>query len=258
MNPVLRVIQIPVLYDNYAYLVVCEKTSSAAIIDTPDAEIILNCIKTNNLKPVAILNTHHHDDHAGGNAEILGQYDIPVYASDFDKNRIDGVSHVVGEGSVVKVGDLEFVVLDTPGHTLGHVSYFCCDALFCGDTLFSGGCGRLFEGTPEQMFASLKKISDLPDNTQIYCAHEYTQSNLEFALTVEPQNSLLKEKIDLVADLRNRNKATVPTLLGEEKSYNPFLRCASAEIRRSLKITANDADSDVFRRLRAMKDGFRA
>lgn len=241
-----QILQIPVLKDNYGYVVVDTKTKKAALIDTPDAMALLPVLKdlaSKEIEWVAILNTHHHWDHAGGNAEILAAHKVSVYCSVFDykEKRIDGATHPVKEGDEVRVGGLCFQVLDVPGHTLGHIAYYGHGVLFCGDTVFVSGCGRLFEGTPAQMFQSLAKIKKLPDDTLIYCAHEYSEENLRFALTVDPDNLALQKKYAEVKQARVQNKSTVPTRLGDEKQYNPFLRATTV---------------DDFARVRKLKDGF--
>lgn len=254
----MQVITHPVLSDNYAHFVVCPKTQKLALIDTPDSSVILNFLRQNEFELQCILNTHHHWDHMGGNTDVLQEYDVPVYGGEFDQKRIDGLSQTVKEGDVVSVGHLNFEVLDVPGHTLGHVAYYGHGALFCGDTIFVGGCGRLFEGTPQQMWESLSKIKALPDDTKIYCAHEYTLQNLEFALTVEPGNKDLQDQLQKAKALRKQGLPTVPSTLADEKRYNPFLRWDSQEIQTSLKekgFQVTDGLS-VFTAVRALKDQY--
>lgn len=246
MTKNIQILQLPVFQDNYAYIVVDAKTNKAALIDTPDATTLLQTLKDlvpKKIELAAILNTHHHWDHAGGNAEVLAAHTVPVYCSVFDhkEQRIDGATHPVKDGDEVWVGGLRFQVLDVPGHTLGHIAYYGHGVLFCGDTVFVSGCGRLFEGTAEQMFHSLAKIKKLPDDTLIYCAHEYSEQNVRFALTVDPDNVALQKKYAEVKQARIQNKSTVPTRLGDEKQYNPFLRATTV---------------DNFARVRRLKDGF--
>lgn len=258
----MRVIQFPVLFDNYAYVLVCEETRAVAVIDTPDAGAIIKRLKEVvdfAFTSLMILNTHHHWDHAGGNEGLLQAYKGSVFASSHDQKRIFGVTDAVIEGTEVSFGSTMFRVLTIPGHTLGHVAYYTEGTLFCGDTLFVGGCGRLFEGSPEQMVASLKKISVLPDATKIYCGHEYTQKNLEFAMGWEPGNRELQKKREEVSCLRARGVSTVPSTLAEERLYNPFLRLSSPEILLNLRRRGGkDLDSEVkvFAALRALKDVF--
>jgi len=222
----MKIIQIPVLQDNYAYLAICEITGLAAVIDSPDAPAVRNAAKRAGVEIVAIFNTHHHWDHIGSNEDLLSKKKMSVYASAYDKDRVPGVTSLVADGMTIALGDLRFDVIEAPGHTLGHVLYYGHGALFCGDTLFVGGCGRLFEGTPEQMVESLRKIASLPQHTQIYCAHEYTQKNLEFCLQLNPENIALQKKYEDVIALRKKNLPTVPTTLAEELAYNPFLRAS--------------------------------
>lgn len=210
--------------DNYIWLIGCENNPNVAIVDPGDADPVFAFLEQEQLNPVAILITHHHGDHTGGVQELVAKFDIPVYGPAHE--RIPALTHPVVENDTVKLGacGLTFHVLDTPGHTRGHVCYVGHDALFCGDTLFTGGCGRLFEGSPEQMYASLEKLRALPDSTQVYCAHEYTQANLAFAVVAEPENPVIRARLEEVRQLRARHQDTVPASLGLEKETNPFLR----------------------------------
>jgi hydroxyacylglutathione hydrolase len=255
----MKIGQILLLRDNYGYLLVCEKTQQAAIIDPSEAEPVLSRIESENVALKAILNTHHHRDHTGGNEGILTKHRAEVYGHKSDKGRIPGLTHGVDEGDEVKIGELQGKVLFIPGHTTGHVAYLFENNLFCGDTLFTAGCGRLFEGTPEQMHASLKKLMALPDNTKVYCGHEYTESNLRFAISVEPKNPKLAARFERVRGLRARGTPTVPATLEEEKQTNPFLRWDSKEIQASVKSANPAARLDpvsVFTAVRKMKDAF--
>ena len=247
------------LRDNYAYLLVCEKSKAAAIIDPSEADPALNRIEQEDATLQAILNTHHHRDHTGGNQGILEKYPAEVYGHRSDDARIHGLTRGVDEGDEVHIGELKGRVLFVPGHTTGHVAYLFENNLFCGDTLFTAGCGRLFEGTPEQMHASLKKLAALPDNTKVYCGHEYTESNLRFAVSIEPRNPKLVSRFERVQGLRSRGAPTVPSTMEEEKQTNPFLRCDSKEIHASLKSADPHARLDpvsVFAAVRKMKDSF--
>ncbi len=210
--------------DNYIWLIGCKNNPHVAIVDPGDAELVIERVEKAGLKPVAILITHHHGDHTAGVKTLVQQYGIPVYGPAHE--RIPALTHAVAEGDTVTLNecDLHFQVLDTPGHTRGHVCYLGHDALFCGDTLFTAGCGRLFEGTAEQMYASLEKLRTLPDETVVYCAHEYTQANLAFAVIAEPENAATSERLENVRRLRADHRDTVPALLGLEKETNPFLR----------------------------------
>jgi hydroxyacylglutathione hydrolase len=255
----MKIIQIPLLRDNYGYLVICQKTNAAAIIDPSEAEPVLRRVEQENVALKAVLNTHHHRDHTGGNEGLLAVEAVPVYGHASDQGRIPGLTHGVGEGDKVQVGELQGRVLFIPGHTTGHVAYVFDKALFCGDTLFTAGCGRLFEGTAGQMHASLQKLMALPDDTKVYCGHEYTESNLRFALTVEPKNHKLLSRFDSVQRLRARGTSTVPSTIEEEKQTNPFLRWDSKELQTNLNNVVRDLRFDpvsVFAALRKLKDEF--
>ena len=255
----MRVIQVPLLRDNYGYLVVNEENGTAAVIDPSEAEPVLGRVEKEKVTLKAILNTHHHRDHTGGNPGILARSRLEVYGHKNDKDRIPGMTHPVDEGDEVAVAGLKARALFIPGHTTGHVAYLFGDNLFCGDTLFTAGCGRLFEGTAEQMHASLSKLMRLPENTLVYCGHEYTEKNLEFALTVEPGNPKLAARLKNVRSLRAQGLPTVPSTIAEEKETNPFLRWESREIRENLKkrfpnLSLNPVS--VFAQVRQLKDQF--
>lgn len=255
----MKITQIPLLRDNYGYLLICEKTNRAAIVDPSEAQPVLRRIDQEKVIPTAILNTHHHRDHTGGNEGLLAEYKLRVYGHKSDQARVFGMTDGVDEGDEIQIGELIGTVIFIPGHTTGHVAYLFDDNLFCGDTLFTAGCGRLFEGTPEQMHGSLKKLMALPDNTNIYCGHEYTESNLRFAMSVEPSNPKLTARYERVQGLRARGASTVPSTLEEEKLTNPFLRWDSTEIQASVKSATPDARLDpvsVFATVRKMKDAF--
>jgi hydroxyacylglutathione hydrolase len=220
---------------------------------------VLERIDQEQVALTAILNTHHHRDHTGGNEAILARHPVEVRGHTSDNARIHGFTRGVDDGDQVQIGELSGKVLYVPGHTTGHVAYLFDNNLFCGDTLFTGGCGRLFEGTPEQMHASLKKLMALPDNTKVYCGHEYTESNLRFAISVEPRNPKLVSRFERVQGLRSRGASTVPATLEEEKQTNPFLRWDSKEIQAVLKSAHPDTRLDpvsVFAAVRKMKDAF--
>jgi hydroxyacylglutathione hydrolase len=247
----------PCLADNYGYLLHDLGSGATAAVDTPDAGEILAQLDAKRWRLTHILNTHHHADHAGGNLALKQKTGCTIVGPRADAARIPGIDVAVGEGDVVELGAHRATVFDTPGHTRGHIVYYFADAhaAFVGDTLFAMGCGRLFEGTPVQMWSSLGKILSWPDDTRIYCAHEYTQSNARFALTVEPQNPALRARADAVAKLRAAGKPTVPSTLGEEKATNPFLRAASKDLRATIGLPAAP-DVDVFAKTRALKDAF--
>ncbi|MFQ5850666.1 MAG: hydroxyacylglutathione hydrolase [Candidatus Binatia bacterium] len=255
----MRIIQIPLLRDNYAYLIVCEKTKAAAIVDPSDAAPVLRKVEEEGVHLQAILNTHHHWDHTGGNAALLERLPLEVYGHRVDTGRIPGLSHALDEGDEVTIGGLRAEVLFIPGHTKGHVAYLFPGRLFCGDTLFVAGCGRLFEGTAKQMQGSLSKLKELPADTLVYCGHEYTEKNLEFAMTVEPNNQKLSGKTQRVRSLRAGGIPTVPSTMEEERETNPFLRWESDEIQQNLKGHFPDLPLDpvsVFGKVRQLKDAF--
>jgi hydroxyacylglutathione hydrolase len=247
----------PCLADNYGYLLHDAESGATAAVDTPDAEEIARQLDAKGWRLTHILNTHHHADHAGGNLALKRRTGCTIVGPRADAARIPGIDVQVGEGDVVELGRHRANVFDTPGHTRGHIVYHFAEAraAFVGDTLFAMGCGRLFEGTPSQMWSSLQKILQWPDDTRIYCAHEYTQSNARFALSVEPQNAALQARAAAVAKLRAAGTPTVPSTLGEERATNPFLRPESGGLRSAIGIGAA-ADVEVFAKTRALKDAF--
>ncbi len=253
----LRIEQFPCLDDNYGFLLHDPDTGATAAIDTPDPDVIAAELDRHGWRLTHILNTHHHGDHAGGNVALKARFGCTVVGPGNDAARIPGIDVGVVEGDQVAFGNTVIDVLETPGHTRGHVVYYvaAAGAGFVGDTLFAMGCGRLFEGTPAQMAASLEKLLRWPDDTRIYCAHEYTQANGQFALSVEPGNQALVERMQDVIAARGRSEPTVPTTLALEKATNPFLRTDSEDLRRTIGV---DGDSvAVFAKTRALKDAFR-
>jgi hydroxyacylglutathione hydrolase len=255
----MKIHQIGLLRDNYGYLVVCEKTNQAAIVDPSEAEPVLRRVDEEKIDLTSILNTHHHRDHTGGNEGLLAARRMDVYGHKSDRDRIPGLTRGVDQGDQIFIGELRGEVLFIPGHTTGHVAYLFGDALFCGDTLFTAGCGRLFEGTPELMHASLNRLMVLDDNTRIFCGHEYTENNLRFALTVEPNNPAVVSRYERVRAQRARRMPTVPATLGEEKQTNPFLRWDSKEIQASVAALAPGNPMDpvsIFAAVRKLKDAF--
>lgn len=253
----LQIHQFPCLGDNYGYLVHDPDSGLTAAIDSPDAEVIRHALDERGWKLDYILNTHHHADHAGGNLALKASTGCTIVGARADADRIPGIDILVGEGDHFMLGEHSARVIETPGHTRAHICYsFDADrVVFVGDTLFSMGCGRLFEGTPAQMWTSLQKIMQLPDETMIFCAHEYTQSNGRFALSVEPDNPALRARMREVDALRADNQPTVPSTLGVEKATNPFLRPASPGLRATLGLAAA-SDTEVFAETRKRKDQF--
>jgi len=253
----LEIVQIPVLTDNYIYLLHDVESGQTAVVDPTEAAPVLQVLANKNWSLDYIFNTHHHWDHVGGNLELKEKTACIILASAYDQDRIPAIDQTLNDRDILKLGEETIQIIATPGHTLGHIVYYCQrqQALFCGDTLFSLGCGRLFEGTAEQMFQSLQKIKALPDNTKIYCAHEYTQTNARFALTVDPDNETLQRYINKIEALRKQNRPTIPSSLLIEKACNPFLRTDRASIRQSLDML-DQPEINVFTRLRKLKDQF--
>jgi hydroxyacylglutathione hydrolase len=249
--------QVPCLADNYGYLVHCPGTALTAAIDTPDAGAIDAALADEGWRLSHILNTHWHPDHAGGNLVLKRRWGATVIGPRGEADKIPGLDLRVGEGDIVELGGLSAHVLDVPGHTAGHIAYWfeAESVAFVGDTLFALGCGRLFEGTAPQMWRSLEKLLALPDETRIYCAHEYTQANARFALTIEPGNEALTARAAEIDRLRAQGRPTVPSTMGVEKRTNPFLRAKSIEIRERLQLVAAD-DATVFGEIRKRKDRF--
>jgi hydroxyacylglutathione hydrolase len=232
--------QILALEDNYAYLL--EQDGITAVVDPSEAEPVFHALGDRKLD--FIFNTHHHWDHTGGNLELKEEFGCEIVGAEKDRDRIPGIDITVAEGDPFILGSATAQVIEIPGHTSGHIAFWFPDdrALFCGDTLFSYGCGRNFEGDPPRLWESLKRLAELPDDTLVYCGHEYTEANLAFAVSVEPDNELLKKKLLEVKRARSNNQSTVPSLLKDEKEGNPFLRAVSAE---------------AFAKLRREKDHFR-
>lgn len=253
----LEVEQIPVLSDNYVYLVHEPDAGVTAVVDPAVAEPVLERLRTRGWTLDWILSTHHHADHTGGNLELKNATGCRIAGPKKDASRIPGIDVGLAEGDRFQLGAVEAEIYETPGHTSGHISYWFPEAraLFCADTLFSLGCGRLFEGNPAQMWTSLGKFAGLPDDAMVYCGHEYTQSNARFALSVDPDNEALQRRAEEVDRLRAQGKPTVPTTLGEERAANPFLRAGDPAIRSRLGMeTASDAE--VFGEIRKRKDRF--
>ena len=266
-NTLLQVWPIPAFDDNYIWCI--HDGQSALIVDPGDADPVLKYLKANNLALRAILITHHHADHTGGVLSLLESLgsDIPVYGPKGD--NIPGRTQVVVQDDKMEIGSprISFKVMEVPGHTLSHIAYFANiqanviePMLFCGDTLFASGCGRLFEGTPIQMCQSLAKFAALPKNTLVYCTHEYTLSNIRFALAVEPNNSNLISWAEKAQALRDQDIPTLPTTIGQELQVNPFMRCDQAEVIAMAKEVSGQAElpspAHVLAVIRAWKDRF--
>jgi hydroxyacylglutathione hydrolase len=259
----LEVLPLAAFNDNYLWLI--HNGRESLIVDPGDAVVVERALAARNLKLAAILVTHHHPDHIGGVMVLKSQFDIPVYGPRAEAAKIEGLTHLLEDADCVSIEalDLQFDVLAVPGHTLGHIAYYAARQgwLFCGDTLFASGCGRLFEGTPAQMQVSLQKLAQLPPQTGVFCAHEYTLSNLAFARAVEPGNAAIAAEIERVKSLRAQLQPSVPSTIARERSLNPFLRCGEVEIAKAAGEHARKDLRDpiaVFAELRSWKDDFRA
>lgn len=248
---------IPVLTDNYIYLIHDPVSQETAAVDPALAQPVLAVLEEKGWGLTCILNTHHHSDHTGGNLQLKQQTGCKIIAAQEDWQRIPGIDKGVDEGDAIAIGQHKANVIATPGHTRAHIVYHFAEdkLLFCGDTLFVMGCGRLFEGTADQLWHSLQKLKALPKETKVYCTHEYTQTNGRFALTVEPENENLQQRMLEVNRLRSSNRPTVPTTIADELACNPFFRENNPEIQ--TKIAMNNAPAlAVFSKLRQMKDRF--
>ena len=250
----LRIERIPTLGDNYTYLLICEETGEAAVVDAPELDPVLRRIEETGASVVKVLSTHHHPDHSAANPQLAERFSAPVFGHVSDEGRLPGLTDGLEEGDSVSVGNQTARILFIPAHTKGHIAYVFDDAkaVFCGDTLFAAGCGRLFEGTPEMMFTALhEKLGTLPDDVRVFCGHEYTEGNLRFAAHVEPENAAVRQKLKQVEEMRASAAAdwhdatpaemTVPSTIGEERETNPFLRAK---------------DAAELGRIRALKDSF--
>ena len=225
----LDVTLVPVLNDNYAYIL--QSGSAVAVLDPGEADPVIHKLEELGLTPSIIFNTHHHYDHIDGNKKIREKYNAEIIAPKKEQSRIENISRGVEEGDTINFGDEAITVLETPGHTSGHVCFWFKGnkVLFSGDTLFAMGCGRLFEGTAEQMFQNFKRFNDMPDETAIYCGHEYTQDNGRFCLSVDPDNPALIKRMKEIETIRNNKQPTLPSLMGEEKKTNIFMKAQSAQ-----------------------------
>ncbi|MBS3963227.1 MAG: hydroxyacylglutathione hydrolase [Methylomonas sp.] len=248
---------IPVLRDNYIYLLHDTDSGETAVVDPTDADPVIDALTSRQWPLHYIFNTHHHGDHVGGNLGLKRRYGCTIIGATADRDRIPGIDVMVGEGDTVLLGRHGFDIIETPGHTSGHIVFHCADsrALFCGDTLFSLGCGRLFEGSAGQLWHSLQKLKALPPDTNIYCAHEYTAINARFAGLLDPDNHHLQARIEQVANLRAQNRPTLPVSLATELATNPFLREHDANIRRHIGGETVSA-IEAFALIRHLKDQF--
>ena len=248
---------IPVLNDNYIYLIHDQHSKQTAVVDPAVAAPVLDILNEQAWSLNYIFNTHHHGDHIGGNRELKKQTGCKMVAAAADSYRIPAIDIAVNHGDVVHLGEHKIDIIAMPGHTSNHIGYYFADKpwLFCGDTLFSMGCGRLFDGTAEQLWHSLQWIKSLPTNTLIYCSHEYTLANGKFALSLEPNNQATQQRIAKVTALRQQSQPSLPTILGDELATNPFLREHSSELQAN--IAMQDAQAmEIFIKLRQLKDHF--
>jgi hydroxyacylglutathione hydrolase len=257
----MRIVPVPVLLDNYAYLVIAD-SGAAAVVDPSEAKPVLDTVEREQARLEAIWNTHHHWDHVGGNRDLLlANPRLKVFGYAGDRARIPGITDPVEDGQTFDFEGITVRVMFIPAHTSGHIAYYLPreGTVFTGDTLFAGGCGRLFEGDPSMMVASLARLTGLPAETRIYCGHEYTEKNLRFALTLEPRNAELTSKYARVKAQTERGEPTVPTTVAEELATNPFLRSESPELRQAVRKQFPDCRDDavdVFSRTRRLKDAF--
>lgn len=258
MSTTLDIVRLPVLDDNYVWLMREPQSGCVAVVDPAVAGPVLAEAARRGWKITHILNTHHHGDHVGGNREIKEATGCTIVGLGRDKARIPGIDVTVDDGDRFRFGEAEAEVFFVPGHTSGHCAYAFREqkALFCGDTLFALGCGKMFEGTPQQFWTSLERLRGLPDDMRVYCAHEYTQSNARFAVTVETDNQALMARRTAIDAARAKGEPTVPSLLGEEKATNPFLRADVPAVQKAVGMVGK-SPVDVFAEVRHRKDVFR-
>ena len=245
------------LSDNYSYLIRDKATNLVGVVDPSEFNPVDLKISKTYKKLDFILNTHHHHDHVGGNIDLKKKYNSKIICSSYDEKRIPGVDIKKSDGDQFSLGETDFKIIHIPGHTLGHIAFYSqkTNVVFTGDTLFSLGCGRIFEGTFEQMFKSLEKIKNLPKNTMMYCGHEYTKKNGQFCISIDGKNGKLQDRIKNVDNKTQKNLPTIPITLGEELETNIFLRCEDKKIKNKLKMN-NASKLEVFTKLRNLKDQF--
>ncbi|MBL5903432.1 hydroxyacylglutathione hydrolase [Serratia fonticola] len=251
----MNLISIPAFQDNYIWLL-ANQQGRCVIVDPGEAGPVLSALSQRQLTPDAILLTHHHHDHVGGVAEIVAQYpDLPVYGPQETAKK--GANRLVQDGDILEIGGRSYTTIAVPGHTLGHVAFYSAPYLFCGDTLFSAGCGRLFEGTAEQMYHSFQRLAQLPDETLICCAHEYTLSNLKFARTILPQDRQIETYQQQIEQSRAKGVPSLPTTLQLERKINLFLRCHDTDLQKEIGFNSPPSQlHSVFSELRLRKDAF--
>lgn len=257
----MRVVPVPVLSDNYSYLIIPDDEPIAALVDCVEVAPVVQAADDLGVTITTILSTHHHWDHVGGNEELAARQSVRVFGNADDAERIPALTDGVREGDTLEVGSLRAEVLNIPAHTSGHIAYWFRTekTVFTGDTLFAAGCGRLFEGDAGQMMASLAKLEALPDDTRVYCGHEYTVRNLEFAAELEPKCRPITDKLAWARARRREGMPTIPTTLSSERETNPFLRIASPELRDTIAYRCPDAggtDEEIFAAARQLKDNF--
>ncbi len=253
----MKVVTIPILSDNYSYLIIDKDNKSCSAIDPASPREIIPFLEKNKLYLKNILNTHYHSDHTAGNLDLKKKYKCKIFGPEKEKNQIPGIDVALKESDTVELKHYKAKIIETPGHTAGHIIYWFNneEVVFTGDTLFVLGCGRLFEGTPEIMWDSLLKIKNLPKKTLIYCGHEYTKNNVDFALTIEKNNNKLIKRFKEINKLINENSFTVPTTVEKEIETNPFLRADNDNIKKNLDMNTASTE-EIFSKIRKRKDNF--